>query len=444
MNKIFYKIAFASILVSFLVNSCSTEDLKNEKNENIAAINKAEEYFNKNVIKLKDNIYFSGTPDWKNASFKNDTILVPLVSDNPVSVKDINNWDKPLYFNSHLLIIKKKYDSTFDYNLKVYFSSDEMSLNINRYHLYDMENRLTSDNGKKPIKSKKLTITSKITSCELWGTYAINRETGEERLLYTWWVCDGSGRTDEQAPPDGGGGGEGAPLSDAELIEDYINDTELDPCPKAILAELKMASNCDIANIFTKLGANTVYNVNLVSGDAGDVPAYTTKNGKNNYTTILNNEAYTSSTQLYKAANILHELTHAFFMSLADDYGSSQNPAVFNEFPVLFQKFVDTKYPGSQQDAQHEEMANAYVEAIGAALQEFQTGVAVSNGAKPDQIYTDLAWGGLSAAPIYGKIFLVGTAERLRIENRLAAEQTGNTIGAGTPQQQTAIGKPCN
>lgn len=87
MNKIFYKIVFASILVSFLVNSCSTEDLKNEKNENIAAINKAEEYFNSNEVKLKDNIYFSGIPDWKNASFKNDTILVSLISDNPVSVK---------------------------------------------------------------------------------------------------------------------------------------------------------------------------------------------------------------------------------------------------------------------------------------------------------------------------------------------------------------------
>jgi len=443
MNKIFYKIAFASILVSFLVNSCSTEDLKNENYENIAAINKAEEYFNKNVIKLKDNIYFSGTPDWKNASFKNDTILVPLVSDNPVSVKDINNWDKPLYFNSHLLIIKK-YDNTFDYNLKVYFSSDVMSLNINRYHLYDIENRLTSDNGKKPIKSKKLTITSKSNACELWGTYAVDRETGEERLLYTWWQCDGGTRTDEQAPPDGGGGGEGAPLSDAELIEDYINDTELDPCPKAILAQLKIASNCDIANIFTKLGANTVYNVTIVSGNAGNAPATTIPESPNNYKVILNNERYTSSTQLYKASNLLHEITHAFFMSLVDDYNSSENPAVFNEFPILFQKYVDTKYPGGKADAQHEEMANTYVESIGAALQEFQTGVSVSSGEKPDQIYTDLAWGGLSAAPIYGKKFPEGTAERLRIENRLASEQTGYTIGAGTPQQQTPIGKPCN
>lgn len=307
-----------------------------------------------------------------------------------------------------------------------------------------MENRLTSDNGKKPIKSKKTRITNKTVSCVLWGRYAIDLETGEERLLSTWWECNGSGRTDEQVPPDGGGGGEETPLSDAELIEDYINDTELDPCPKAILGKLKNASNCDIANIFTKLGANTVYNLNIVSGDAGIVPAYTTRNSKNNYTTIINNEAYTSSNQLYKAANILHEITHAFFLSLVDDYSSSQNPAVFNEFPILFQKFVDTKYPGSKEDAQHEEMANTYVEAIGAALQEFQTGVALLSGKKPDQIYTDLAWAGLRDAPIYEKKFPVGTTERLRIDNRYTSEQTGNTIGAGTAQQQTPIGKPCN
>ncbi|MEO8255336.1 MAG: hypothetical protein ABI554_13225 [Flavobacterium sp.] len=441
MNKFFYKITSFCILVSFLVNSCSNEDLVNE---NIVAINQAEKYFNNNEIKVKDNIYFSGTPDWKNANAKNDTILVPVLSDNPLSIKDVNNWEKPLYFNSFLLITKNKDDDTFDYNLKVIFYSDLMSSYINRYHLYSMENILTSDNGRKPIKKKTTTITSKTTSCVLWGTYAVNRETGEERLLYTWWECDGRGRNNEEAPPDGGGGGEGAPLSDAELIEDYINDTELDPCPKAILAQLKIASNCDIANIFTKLGANTVYNVNLVSGDAGNVPANTILQSPHNYKITLNNNRYTSSTQLYKASNLLHELTHAFFLSLVEDYYGTQNPAVFNEFPVLFQTYVDTKYPGGQQDAQHEEMANTYVEAIGAALQEFQTGVAVSSVAKPDQIYTDLAWGGLSGAPIYGKTFPKGTAERLRIENRLAAEQTGNTIGAGTPQQQTAIGKPCN
>lgn len=445
MNKFFYKLTFTCFLVSFLVNSCSKEDIKNENNENTITINQAEEYFNKNEVKVTENIYFSGVPDWKNAIFKNDTIIISLISDSPLSIKDINNWKKPLYFNSHLLI-KKKDDNTFNYGLKVEFASDVMSLHINRYHLYNMENKLTSDNGRKPIKNKKNKLTNKSNGCVLWGRYGINRETGEERLLYTWWECDGDsgGNNNEQVPPDGSGGSGGAPLTDGELLEDYINDAALDPCPKAILAQLKTASNCDIANIFTKLGANNIYSVFIVSGNAGIVPANTIQESPNNYKITMNSERYTSSTQLYKAANLLHEITHAFFMSLVDDFTISQNPAVFSEFPVLFQNFVDKKYPGGKGDAQHEEMANTYVQAIGAALQEFQTGVAVAVGEKPDQIYTDLAWGGLIEAPIYGKIFPVGTTERLRIENRLASEQTGTTIGAGTAQQQTPVGKPCN
>ncbi|OXG00005.1 hypothetical protein [Flavobacterium araucananum] len=230
----------------------------------------------------------------------------------------------------------------------------------------------------------------------------------------------------------------------AQDIEKRIDDSQLDPCPKAVLNKLKNATNCDIANVFTKLNANNVYNVNIISGDAGNKPAYTSRSSKNNFTTILNNKAYTSSTQLYKAANILHEITHAFFLTLVEDYYGSDNPAVFNEFPVLFQAYVNIKYPQQTEDKQHLEMANNYVEAIGAALQEFQTGVSLANGVKPDQIYTDLAWGGLREAPIYEKTFPTGTAERLRIDNRLAAEQTGHAIGEGTAQQQTPMGKPCN
>jgi hypothetical protein len=230
----------------------------------------------------------------------------------------------------------------------------------------------------------------------------------------------------------------------AEAIEEKIDDTQLDPCPKTILNKLKNAMNCDIANIFTKLGANNIYNVSIISGNAGNVPAKTIPVSPNNYEITINNESYTSSTQLYKAANLLHEITHAFFLSLVEDYYGSDNPAVFSEFPVLFQTYVDTKFPKNTEDKQHEEMANSYVEAIGAALQEFQTGVSLVNGVKPDQIYTDLAWGGLRDAPIYGKIFPLGSAERLRIDNRLAAEQSGHEIGAGTAQQQTPIGQPCN
>ena len=234
------------------------------------------------------------------------------------------------------------------------------------------------------------------------------------------------------------------PAQIAETLQKQIDGTKLDPCTKAVLDRLKNATNCDIANILNKLNATKTYNVTIISGNSGIVPAATTHESPNNYKIIVSNDRFISSTQLFKASILLHEIGHAFFMSLVDDYIVSQNPSVFSEFPTLFQKYVDTKYPGGKAAAQHEEMANTYVEAIGAALQEFQTGIAVPNGVKPDQVYTDLAWGGLRDAPVYEKKFPVGTAERLRIDNRLASEQTGNTIGAGTPQQQTTIGKPCN
>lgn len=91
MYNNFNKITFFCILISFLVNSCSNEDLLTQNNKTITVVNKAKEYFNKNAVELKDNVYFLGTPDWKNASFKNDTLIVSLLSNTALSVKDINN-----------------------------------------------------------------------------------------------------------------------------------------------------------------------------------------------------------------------------------------------------------------------------------------------------------------------------------------------------------------
>jgi hypothetical protein len=76
-------------------------------------------------------------------------------------------------------------------------------------------------------------------------------------------------------------------------------------------------------------------------------------------------------------------------------------------------------------------------------LQEYQTGIFVPIGSNPDQIYSDLAWGGLKEAPIYDKHFSNKPQEKLRIENRYASEQTGHSVGDGTPQAQTPLDKPC-
>jgi hypothetical protein len=234
--------------------------------------------------------------------------------------------------------------------------------------------------------------------------------------------------------PQGGSSGSSA----AHSIEQNIDDTKLDPCPKQIMDKLKNATNCDIKNVLEKLGAEKGINLTIKSeattnGRIGQTTR-TTPNVKYDYTIKISKD-YTSGTQLFKAHAILHELVHAFFMSLNDDYSTSGNPAVYIEFPELFQKYVDKNWPGTG-DVHHTEMAKVYVNAIGSALQEFQTGVAVPYGTIPNQVYTDMAWYGINDTQAFSNL---PEAERKRMENRYKCENNGSYY-----QGQTAIGKPCN
>ena len=64
------------------------------------------------------------------------------------------------------------------------------------------------------------------------------------------------------------------------------------------------------------------------------------------------------------------------------------------------------------------QIATDYADAIARSLQEYQTGIPVPIGANPDQIYTDLAWGGLQEAPIFDVKFPANSSDRERIVNR--------------------------
>ena len=138
-------------------------------------------------------------------------------------------------------------------------------------------------------------------------------------------------------------------------------------------------------------------------------------------------------------------------MSIVDDYKSNpannQNLYNLNSFPSLFQAYCDKKYPpaqGMSSDLHHLEMANYYVDAIARALQEFQTGIPVKDGESPQQIFNDLAWGGLIDAPVFDATYPIGNSNRQRIMNRYTSEQNGTSIGAGTPNEQNPIGNRCN
>jgi hypothetical protein len=69
-------------------------------------------------------------------------------------------------------------------------------------------------------------------------------------------------------------------------------------------------------------------------------------------------------------------------------------------------------------------------------FQEYQS-------ALPQQVYDDMAWGGLKGTPIFETLFPVGNPNLARIINRYSSEQTGNPQGQGQ-QAQIPLGQPCN
>ena len=88
--------------------------------------------------------------------------------------------------------------------------------------------------------------------------------------------------------------------------------------------------------------------------------------------------------------------------------------------------------------------ATDYADAIARALQEYQTGISVPSTSIPEQIYSDLAWGGLIKTPVFDATYPVGNPNRPRIINRYACEEVGRGVDQGTPNEQSPIGQPCN
>lgn len=144
---------------------------------------------------------------------------------------------------------------------------------------------------------------------------------------------------------------------------------------------------------------------------------------------------------MFKATALIHEIIHAYFLSIVDDYSSTPTTTPLTSFPELFEVYVKKKYPDSNNktDAQHTEMANKYVDAMASALLEYDAGYIV-----PYQVYKDLAWASLMDAPIFNKTYPPGSSESIRIINRYRAESSGHVIEQGTPNEQSPVGKPCN
>lgn len=296
------------------------------------------------------------------------------------------------------------------------------------------------------------------THCSL--SYLYDSATGEmynfvdrgctDTYSYTqecYWVPDPVVPIIEPTTDLDGGSGGGGSFPIANSIENRIQNN-LDPCPSKVLEDLRNATNNDIAAIFQKLGATQIYNVDMKMGSTLGAYGVTTKAGINSYVITIDGTRYTESTDLFKAAVLIHELIHAYYLSVVDDYNNPTTNLSLRNFSELYKAYEEKKYPGGPSAAQHNQMALDYVNAMASALQEYYyknnpVDPIIFNN--PSYItFTDLAWGTLSEAPIFDEKFKADDPERQRILDRYRTESIGRTVNAGTTNQQKPIGKACN
>ena len=224
------------------------------------------------------------------------------------------------------------------------------------------------------------------------------------------------------------------------LIEDQIDDSQLDECSKSVLDSIKGLQNMDVAKILARFGADaSIYKTSIKSqvAPSGQV-GQTIRNSAYDYTIYISTD-YTGKTKLMIAYTLMHKLVHTYFFSMIDDCYLQNNCDLLSTFPELWEYCVnhdDSTYP-SDPIAHHEEIANTYLSIITPALQEYQPGL-------PLQLYEDIAWSGLMETSSFDIMHPANSASRQHIMNRAAAEQTGNPIATGTPNQQIPYGQPCN
>ena len=250
--------------------------------------------------------------------------------------------------------------------------------------------------------------------------------------------CDGNGT--------GNNNGTSETTTTSNIVDKININENLNECSKNAYYKLLNANIRDIEHILKKLGADKLYNVTIASGDTGIANGNTISIAPFSYAITIST-SYEGQTELYRASVLIHELTHAYFKSLFDDYhnGSPPNPNAYNNFSTLYQFYVDKNYTGGgSTNAHHEQMANSYITIIASALQEFQTGIAVYNSTPLQQVYIDLAWGGLYGTPIYASTSALTATDRIRIENVKRAEQSGHPVEMGTPNEQSPVGRTCN
>ncbi len=287
--------------------------------------------------------------------------------------------------------------------------------------------------GKSVNSAIKSQISSKTAECNYYFFGIFYSDGSFLPLYYIGSVCEveeGSqiNWANFEGSNNGNPGGTGGPTLEQILdaFDNNIKDSLTTPCVKAILANLKSLQGGEIGKIINLLSQNIPsWNWVLYEGStSNNNNAETWPLGPNGCATVLNPDRIQHYTELAIVRTMLHEAIHAYLVNFYyNDPG-----AVGLAYPELVQYYyqgIDTA------TAQHIAMGNNLVGSIAYALKYYGQGHGYD---LPDELYNDMAWGGLygenSGVPAFNALT---PFVRERIRNRNAAENSSTIRDTEVP-----------
>jgi len=221
------------------------------------------------------------------------------------------------------------------------------------------------------------------------------------------------------------------PILKAPEWEELIDDSQLKPCMKSLMGNIK-SLNKGISYMVKKLAGNTP-GFDWEMKDGGLAPSNTAKttNPGGKIITTFDTNQYQDATDLSITRTILHEAIHAYMLS-----DMKANPASFQvSFPALWSDWMAYKFGGSNVQAyQHEEMARNLVGGMADSLEEFGL---LKGYNLTRQFYEDLSWGGLQGTNVFNGL---SNSEQTRINNVVKIELSGKDLNGNIKSQKGTNG----
>lgn len=223
-------------------------------------------------------------------------------------------------------------------------------------------------------------------------------------------------------------------------LEDLIDDSQLRPCMKSVLNDLKKLTKgmSWMINRFNHSGTNSLitsmipgYNWKMIDGTLAQGTGQTSSiyNKANaTVTSTFDSRGWRDATDLSWARTVLHEAVHAYFVV----YYSKNRPGFMGTYPQMVQ---DWNIYQNWNQVHHEEFARSLVRDIADALQEFgiNRGYSLSR-----QFYEDMSWAGLQGTTTFNNL---SPTDKQRILEVNSIELTKkDTNGLTKPQKGKSAG----